>query len=700
MRKKKIFGFLGIILLFIFILASCDLKESSNSNNPNNGLIPNNNSTSNDDIVAEEADDVKEVAPEVTTNTLKISVASSTEMGMYEINNNIYTITSAGEYDIEGELSDGSIVVNAAEDAEVIINLNGVNITSTTTAPINVISAGKVEISAKKDTNNYVTDARTEAADDDPTAAIYSTSDLKLKGKGILYVFGNYNNGVHSKDDLDVKNLNLQITAVNNALKGNDSVTIDSANLVVISTGGDGIKTTNSDVSSKGNQRGIVTITGNTNLDIYACCDGIDAAYNVEVSANAEGVEPTINIYTNAYSTYSSDSPTSISSSSTLYLKISNSYYSSSYEYYAYCYDTSNKDNGTWVKLSYYQTQGSSMGFGGRNSTTYYYLNGNVDVSKYNGVQIFMFTQNAEPSLDNYYAASTGQSINTTKDMLTVTSVTASTKKIGVDWSNYSSSNSMTGMPGGMGGMDQGNTDKTSYSTKGIKADNEVIISAGNITIKSYDDAIHATSNVTLENNELSLGNVTINGGTISITSKDDGVHADNKLSVTAGSVEVLTAYEGFEGKMVEISGGNNSIYATDDGINAQSSITVSGGVTQILVSSGDTDAIDSNGTYNQSGGVVISMNLAQQGTATALDTDGRAAISGGLFIGFGNMETTPTTSNVKASSKSLSLSSGTYELKYNDELVTTFVLKTNYTKLYIAGTTGTYKIGNNSISL
>ena len=691
MKMKKIIGFLA--LLSLFTLTGCDKLNNNNSTNPNNGGV----TGGSDDVTPTEAEDTKDEAPKVTTNTLSISAVDA---GTVEINDNIYTILSAGEYDVTGELSDGSIVINV-EAGEVILNLDGVNITSTTTAPINIIAAEKVEISAKKGTDNYITDSRTTALDDDPTAAIYSTADLKLKGKGNLYVFGNYNNGIHSKDDLDVKNLNLQVNALNNALKGNDSVTIDTANITLISTGGDGIKTTNSDLSSKGNQRGTITILGDAKVDIYACCDGIDAAYDVVVLADDSGLEPTINIYTSSYSSYSNDSQSSISNSQTLYLKLASGYYSTSYSYYAYCYNTSDKDDGDFIKLSYYQTQSSNMGFGGRGQSTYYYLKGDVDTSKYSGIQIYMFEANATPSTTDYFAASTGQAINSTKDMLTVTSISSSTKKIGVDWSSYTTQSSQTGFPGGMpGGMQDGNTDKTSYSTKGIKCDNEINIIAGNITIKAYDDAIHATSNVTLENGELSLGNVNISGGTIVITSKDDGIHADSTLTINGGDITVTTAYEGFEGTVVEINGGNNNIYATDDGINAGSAIKVNGGTTVILVASGDTDAIDANGTYTQTGGVVVSMNMAAQGTATALDTDSRATISGGTFLAFGNLETTPTLSNVKSTTKSLSLNSGTYELSYNGDVLVTFTTKASYSKFYLAGASGEYKIGSNTVSL
>jgi len=716
MKKKKILGLLGMFLAFGIALTSCeDVNLNLPSNNTNtdttNGNTTNTDTTSSDETnvtgdteVTEKTETAEEVTiPEVedNTNSLSIVVDENDTLGLGEFiqNGNIYTITKAGEYTISGDLAEGSIVVDAA-DAEVLINLNGVNIKSRTTSPINIIAADKVEISAKKDTLNYITDDREEASDTVPTAAIYAESDLKIKGKGELYIYGNYNNGIHSKDDLDIKNLTLYVNALNNAIKGNDSVTIDTANVVAISKGGDGIKTTNSDISSKGNQRGTITITGLSTVDVYACCDGIDAAYNVEIIADSEGNEPIVNVYTNTYSSYSNETPTTISSSNILYLKLSSSYYSSYYDYYLYCYDTSDKENGEWVKLTYYTQTSSGMGFGGRSSSTYYYLKSSIDLNEYNGVQVYMFTTGTTPFLDNYYAASTGQSINTTKDMLTVTSISSSSKKIGVDWGNYSTTSSSS-MPGGMGGMmDQGNTDKTSYSTKGIKADNEVNISAGSIIIKSYDDGIHATSNVTLENGNLSTGNVNINGGNITILSKDDGIHADNILTISNGSITITSAYEGLEGNKVVISGGNHYVYGTDDGINAQSQINVTGGKIAVLVASGDTDAIDSNGTYVQSGGTVISMNMAASGTASVLDCDSKAQITGGIFLAFGNVETTPSLSNVKSTTKSLSMSSGNYNLSYNGEVVATFTLKTNYSRIYLVGASGTYTLGSTSISL
>ena len=57
---------------------------------------------------------------------------------------------------------------------------------------------------------------------------------------------------------IKVKNLTLLVACIDNSLKGNDGVEIEGGNTTLIASGGDCIKTSNSDISEKGNQRGSV----------------------------------------------------------------------------------------------------------------------------------------------------------------------------------------------------------------------------------------------------------------------------------------------------------------------------------------------------------------------------------------------------------------------------------------------------------
>ena len=272
-------------------------------------MLAGNGTSDNGVIVIDEEDsrisdieiDTGEDSSAVNTGEFTIVFESGTENAWTEtVSKGETTITFANltadtSYSISGKL-EGNIVIDAGDfDFELI--LNGVTISSSNNVPIYITGDGDVDITAKKDTTNYIYDNRDAVSDDDISAAVYSTCDLHIKGKGKLVIVSDNNNGIHSKDDLSVKNLTLYVTCVDNALKGNDSVKITSGNITLNSVSGDGIKTTSTDVSSKGVQRGTVSINsddGNTSLTIRAYCDGIDAAFDViieETENNAVTVD-------------------------------------------------------------------------------------------------------------------------------------------------------------------------------------------------------------------------------------------------------------------------------------------------------------------------------------------------------------------------------------------------------------------------
>lgn len=251
--------------------------------------------------------DTGEDSSAVNTGDLQIACESGTA-GAYTITKGdgevIVTfsgITEATSYSISGTLN-GCIVIEAGSfDFELV--LAGVTITSSKNVPISITGDENVEISAKKDTTNYIYDNRSAVSDEDISAAIHSDCDLKLKGKGKLVVVSASNNGIHSKDDLEVKNLTLYVTCADNALKGNDSVTITSGTIVLNATSGDGIKTSSTDLSSKGVQRGTVTVNtddGDTTLTITAYCDGIDAAFDVAMAETSGALTVDITAGVNA----------------------------------------------------------------------------------------------------------------------------------------------------------------------------------------------------------------------------------------------------------------------------------------------------------------------------------------------------------------------------------------------------------------
>ena len=495
------------------------------------------------------------------------------------------------------------------DDYKFDLELHGLSLVCNSTNPITAISGDEVAIKAKKDTKNYIYDMRAAIASADETlysGAIHSAVDLEIGGKGALTVVSENNNGIHSKDDLHVKNLTLFVACIDNALKGNDGVEIEGGNTTLIASGGDCIKTSNSDISEKCNQRGTVSIVGGTHT-LYAACDGIDAAYNVDIDDSST----VLNIYTDKYSNYSKE-VTAVSSSE-YYIRFSN-------QNYKYSVKFVNSETGTikWVNAEYH-----SKTMGG-NKTYYYYAFSKL--TGYDKLQVFAYSSNMEQQQEDTYSASTElMTISTMYD-----TVALSSKNCG--WTNYSTTVQGGGGPGGgggmggPGGMNDGNTDKGEYSTKGIKAANEIVINNGTVNIKSYDDAIHANNDTTLENGASPLGNVTINGGNITVYSNDDGLHADGTLSIKAGTVSVTNAYEGLEGTYVNISGGCVSVNCKDDGINGTGTdtvITISGGHVYVFANG---DGVDAGSDMNSSAKILFSggntVIISASGGNSAIDTN------------------------------------------------------------------------------
>ncbi|MBO4983901.1 MAG: carbohydrate-binding domain-containing protein [Clostridia bacterium] len=608
-----------ILLILTFSLSSCgndkDIEKGAFNPNTTNSVVGDDNTAFGDDI----SDELNEGYFEDITNNVEISLVSGTpDAYRWEENTLIFDeLTDNSVYSISGQLT-GSIIIDIGEEYKLDLELCGLSIVGRNTNPITVLSGDKVKLTAKNGYESYVYDKRDKVDSQDEGAyssAIYSLCDLEIAGKGALTVSSDNNNGIHSKKDLKIKNLTLTVNCNDNALKGNDSVTIEGGKTTLIATMGDGIKTTNSDVSTKGNQKGTVTITGGEHT-IYSACDGIDSAYNVEINDEAT----ILNIYTDKYSNHSKEITTITENA--YYVRFTSDSYKYSIKYY------NSENDYFWVNSAYHSTVSS-----GRNNYYYYALEKRTEYSK---IKLFIYSTNMEQGQENEYIACTDyMAPNIAYDTI---ALSARMGGLSYGWTNYTT-NIQEGMGdfGGMGGMNDGNTEKGSYSTKGIKASNEIIINQGNIVIKAYDDAIHCKIDEALENGKEPLGNLTINGGGLTLYSNDDGLHADGSLSINDGKISIVNSYEGVEGLCISINGGCLSVIARDDGINS----TTNDG-TGIIINDGciyiycNGDGIDAN-TKSSYGGIVFTggntVVISTSGGNSALDTERGYKYTGGRVV-------------------------------------------------------------------
>jgi hypothetical protein len=192
------------------------------------------------------------------------------------------TVTQAGTYTISGTLNNGQILVDAGDEEKVKLIFDRVDISCSTTAPIQIINADKTVITLAEGSDNSVTDGSSyvfeNAETDEPDAAIFSSDDLTINGGGSLTVTANYNHGIVSKDDLKITGGHITVTSTGDGIRGKDTIAVKDGT-ITIHAGGDGMQSSNDEDPEKG----YVAIEGGT-ITITAKEDGIQAETTLNIS--------------------------------------------------------------------------------------------------------------------------------------------------------------------------------------------------------------------------------------------------------------------------------------------------------------------------------------------------------------------------------------------------------------------------------
>lgn len=185
-----------------------------------------------------------------------------------------YTINKEGTYIITGFLSDGQIIVDADKQAKIQIVLNGVEISSCTSAALYIKQADKVFVTVNEGTINSLSNAEgfIQMDDNNINGAVFSKEDITFNGYGILNVKSPYGNGIVSKDDLVLSSGTYNITAGNHGIEAKDCVKISSVKITVASSK-DGIHAEN----EKETDLGYIYIKSGE-LNIESGTDGISAS--------------------------------------------------------------------------------------------------------------------------------------------------------------------------------------------------------------------------------------------------------------------------------------------------------------------------------------------------------------------------------------------------------------------------------------
>ena len=204
----------------------------------------------------------------ITSNAPTVIISGSTA-----------TITKEGNYIIRGQLTDGSVVINASEKAKIQLILEGTSITSANSAALQILSAKKVVLTLAEGTENTLANGGSFAEDAlGVDGALFSKTDLTINGEGSLNVTSPAGHGIVCKDDLAITGGNITVHSASHGLDANDSVRINGGT-ISIDSGKDGVHVEDAEKTDVG----FVYVSGGT-IKIESEGDGLSAALHMQIS--------------------------------------------------------------------------------------------------------------------------------------------------------------------------------------------------------------------------------------------------------------------------------------------------------------------------------------------------------------------------------------------------------------------------------
>ena len=210
-----------------------------------------------------EDDLVWDQSSEITITLSDLGSSGGTGVG---VDGSVVTVAKPGTYRVSGTLSDGQLAVEGTGVVRLI--LDQVSITNNSSSALVAQGVDKLIVITAEDTVNTLTDAAVysypDAATTEPDAALFSSVDTVLGGDGELTVNGRATDAVTSKDGLVIASGTLDVTAVDDGIKGRDYLVV-SGGVVTTRTGGQGLKST----KDSDDAAGYILISGGT-IDVTA----------------------------------------------------------------------------------------------------------------------------------------------------------------------------------------------------------------------------------------------------------------------------------------------------------------------------------------------------------------------------------------------------------------------------------------------
>lgn len=644
-----------------------------------------------------------DVAPYVTATVsgAHVSIAQSNAVGD----------ETCGEitYRLAGNSDDGSFTLEGSYKATV--QLRGLVLTNSAGAAINIQDGKRISVSMKEGTENTLTDG----AGGSQKGCLYVKGHTELKGRGVLNVYGKAAHGIFSKEYLTMRNCTVRVLeAVKDGVNCNQYFLLESGSLSIGGVGDDGVQVSFEDATDReSDDTGCFTLAGGS-LDVSVSADGgkgvkadstvfiqdgtltvtqtggivagtDDISYPTSVKAGGDIVITggTVNVTNTADGGkgLSAEGLLSIDEThATTTIDIKANGAGGTAETSGSASQEDEKSYKVYVSLT---TQGGGYGPGGGGSSwtnpVLYTSDGTKvasltsTVQKSSGYTTLTFYyydfKNADPGTSYYVQADSrsggggrpGSGSTYTPRTATFVAPTSgadiwysvsnsyqTSTSDGVTYRTYQLSN-VTSTYGGT--SDVSEDEGTAYNAIGIKADKDITIAAGTVTVAnsgSMSKSIKSKGNVTVDGGSITLKPsgamqvvnsdasyssgikcdvFTLNDGSVDITASGKagrGVSADN-IVTNGGTLTIVGSGAGVEG---------SSDNYTAKGLKADQDIALNGGTITITMSGTGGKGIKSNGTYSQGKNDGSGPTLTVKTTGSSL-----GSTSGGGWGGPGGME-------------------------------------------------------------
>lgn len=488
-------------------------------------------------------------------------------------------IASPGIYRLSGSLSNGQITVKCKGNVGLV--LNGVSVTNADGPALYAEDAAHVQLWLADGTENRLASGspvditgRSDDSGEEETggAAVYAKDTLSVAGTGVLTVEGFLHNAVSTTDHAVILDGELRLTAVNNGIRGKDSVTVRGGKISILS-GNDGIHSVNSD--QENNVTGAVSVTGGETI-IRCYGDGIHAGKDLLV------LDGTVNVTAG---------------------------------------DTEN------ITMNAGQPEGTQMPDGQQPPEVMQMPGGPrppEGMQKPDGQQPpegMQMPDGQQPPEGVQMPG--GQQPPDAMMMPTGGNIAMEGNPNKTD-----DGVSRKGLKSGGTLEIRGGTVNVTSVDDCLHADDEVSVHGGELQLISADDGIHGTNRVTVTGGTVNIQQsyegiegheITVSGGTVRVTADDDGFNANGGADMFSGFFRRESTAEEDVHPVLRISGGSVYVNAGGDGLDSNGDLLIQGGL--VIADGPENDGNSALDSGSENGGIMA----VEGGTVLAIGMSGMA---------------------------------------------------------------------------